>query len=456
MLRLLIHSRDLQLRNLLGPTLGPDFRLVVESDRARTKDLVMMGACDVLILDTEGFPPGHVLDLFDDIRGASIPAVAMASDANRALALELVERGVYDSFRRPPVIAELKKVVLRAHENATLKQHVKAASRQIPETAGCDGMVGSSGRSTVVYDLIRRVCGLDAFVLITGESGTGKELIARAIHNLSPRKKSPFVTVSCGAIPETLIEAELFGYEKGAFTGAFGRRTGYLEQAGDGTLFLDEIGELSLHTQVKLLRVLQEREFSRLGSGEMVPLRARIVFATHRNLADMVREGTFRQDLYYRVNVMGIKSPPLRDRSDDIPVLARHFVAKYAEAYGASAPKLISPSAMALLVEHDWPGNIRELENVMQRALIVSDGDEIRPEHLPDTLQCPDLLGVGETLPSGSFEDQLQAFKLALARRAVHDCKGNKTMAAQSLQISRTYLHRLIREPGEIGELEAA
>ena len=459
MLKLLLHSRDLHLRNLLGPTLGADFRLIVESDAKRIQDLVNTRACDVLILDTEGFSRAHLCGLYESVRESSIPVVAMADDAHRSVALELVDLGVYDWFRRPPVMSEFKGVVLRAHENATLKSQVKSAARQSSVPAGCDQLIGSGGRATVVYDLIRRVCNLDAFVLITGESGTGKELIARAIHNLSPRKKAPFVAVSCGAIPENLIEAELFGHEKGAFTNASGRRIGYLEQAGEGTLFLDEIGELSLHTQVKLLRVLQEREFSRLGGGETIPLRARVVFATHRNLAQMVQDGTFRQDLYYRVNVMGIKSPALRDRSDDIPVLARHFVSKYAEAYDAIG-KVISPSAMALLVEHSWPGNVRELENVIQRALIVCDGAEIRPEHLPETLQQPDVLGIGDALPAGSFEEQLQAFKLALARKAIHECNGNKTMAAQSLNISRAYLHKLIRDPGEAGpvemELEAA
>jgi DNA-binding NtrC family response regulator len=452
MLKLLLHSRDLHLRNLLGPTLGSEFRLIVESDARRVAELVT--ACDVLILDTAGFSRTHLHETYASVRGTSVPVVAMADDEHRSIALELVEMGVYDWFRRPPVMSEFKGVVLRAHENATLKSQVKSVARQTAEPAGCDQLIGSGGRATVVYDLIRRVCNLDAFVLITGESGTGKELIARAIHNLSPRKAAPFVTVSCGAIPESLIEAELFGYEKGAFTNAVARRTGYFEQAGDGTLFLDEIGELSLHTQVKLLRILQQREFSRLGSSETIPLRARVVFATHRNLAQMVQDGTFRQDLYYRVNVMGIKSPALRDRSDDIPVLARHFVSKYGEAYGAVG-KRISPSAMALLVEHQWPGNIRELENVIQRALIICDGEEIRPEHLPEILQQLEVLGIGDALPTGSFEDQLQAFKLAVARKAVHECNGNKTMAAQTLNISRAYLHKLIREPGEV-ELEAA
>jgi transcriptional regulator with PAS, ATPase and Fis domain len=296
-----------------------------------------------------------------------------------------------------------------------------------------------------VYDLIQRVAGLNAFVLITGESGTGKELIARAIHNLSERQSFPFVAVSCGAIPETLIEAELFGCEKGAFTGAVGSRKGYLEQAGHGTLFLDEIGELSPHTQVKLLRVLQERQFSRLGTSAVVPLQVRVLFATHRNLSKMVEEGRFRLDLYYRVNVMGIKAPALRDHTEDIPTLARHFLDKYSGIYRKPMTS-ITAGAMALLMDYDWPGNVRELENVIQKAIILSDDDSITPQQLPEDLQQPDLLGVGNSLTSPSFEDQLRDYKIKLAQKAVAECNGNKTLAARSLHISRTYLHRLIKD----------
>jgi transcriptional regulator with PAS, ATPase and Fis domain len=282
-------------------------------------------------------------------------------------------------------------------------------------------------------------------VLITGESGTGKELIARSIHNLGNRKDRPFVAVSCGAIPDTLIEAELFGAEKGAFTGSACRRKGYLEEAGNGTLFFDEIGEFSAHTQVKLLRVLQEREFGRLGSSQPIPLQARLLFATHRSLLEMVEEGRFRQDLYYRVNVMGIKSPPLRDHTEDIPQLAQHFLEQYSRLYHRSMSR-ITPNAMTLLLEYEWPGNVRELENVVQSAIILSDDDTIQPKDLPKAMQHPDLLGVGDSLPGASFEEQMQDYKIKLANRAVQECKGNKTLAARSLHISRTYLHRLIKD----------
>jgi DNA-binding NtrC family response regulator len=223
-----------------------------------------------------------------------------------------------------------------------------------------------------VVEQIQRLQGNDLNVLVTGESGTGKELVARAIHNLGNRAQHPFVAVPCGAIPETLIEAELFGHEKGAFTGSTGARAGYLEQAGEGTLFLDEIGELSLSTQVKLLRVLQQREYSRLGSSKLLPMKGRVLFATHRNLADMVEEGLFRRDLYFRVNIIGIHVPALRDRTEDIPALAHHCLKRYAAEYGKPVHDIL-PNAMEALVEYDWPGNVRELENAIQKAVVMAE-----------------------------------------------------------------------------------
>jgi len=310
---------------------------------------------------------------------------------------------------------------------------------------------------------VHRVTNLNASVLVTGESGTGKELIARAIHSLGSRANRPFVAVSCGAIPETLIEAELFGHEKGAFTGTVGAREGYLEQAGDGTLFLDEIGDLSLFTQVKLLRVIQQMEFSRLGSNRLIPLRARLIFATHRDLAKLVAEGKFRQDLYYRINVMQIESPPLQEHAEDIPVIARHFLRHYGQVFQKPMED-IEPDALAMLQSYSWPGNVRELENVMQRAIIIAPGLTIRAEDLTLNTQEDDVadsdidgvVDIGDYHPAGSFERQLRDYKVKLAVAAVRENNGNKTLAARSLHISRAYLHRLIRldESGQIFEPE--
>ena len=312
---------------------------------------------------------------------------------------------------------------------------------------GCDQLVGSSEALRGVYDLIRRVANLPAVVLINGESGTGKELVARAIHNLGARANRPFVAVSCGAIPETLIEAELFGHEKGAFTGSVGSREGLLEQAGEGTLFLDEIGELSPSVQVKLLRVLQQREFSRLGSSRTIPLKARVLFATHRNLREMVNAGSFREDLYYRVAVVTIDVPALRERPEDIPTLARHKLKKYAAEYGKPVEGIL-PEAMDMLVAHDWPGNVRELENVIQRSIILADGSHIGVAEFPKDFKA---LARAEdedgTDPSdgGSFEELLHKFKINVIRNAVATSKGNKSVAAKNLGLSRAYVHRLLR-----------
>ena len=340
----------------------------------------------------------------------------------------------------------------RACETSSLKQQLYSVQQRIeePGTLRSDHRLQPSMQR--VYQLVRSVTNLNAAVLVTGESGTGKELIARAIHNLGSRAKKPFVAVSCGAIPETLIEAELFGHEKGAFTGTVGAREGYFEQAEDGTLFLDEIGDLSLFTQVKLLRVLQQMEFSRLGSNKLIPLRARLIFATHQDLSKLVAEGKFRQDLYYRINVMRIESPPLQDRPEDIPLIARHFMRHYAGVFQKPMDS-IEPDALEMLQGYAWPGNVRELENVMQRAIILAPGRAVRAEDLnlgnqeqdEDAGAFDEVVNIGDYQPAGSFERQLRDYKIRLAVSAVREANGNKTVAARSLSISRAYLHRLLR-----------
>jgi len=446
MIRLALSSGDSKLQGVLSPALGSEYSVLVESNKANLMRLIAEERVDILILDLDSNYSSveEQLAFFQEVRGYRIPVVVMTDDSRRSTVIDLMQRGVYDYLRKPPSLPELKIVVRRAHENAVLTKELEATKARLRAASRCDQLIGSAARTQVVYDLIRRVANLDAFVLITGESGTGKELVARAIHNLSGRAKAPFVAVSCGAIPETLIESELFGHEKGAFTGTNGAREGYMEQAGDGTLLLDEIGELSQQTQVKLLRVLQQREFSRLGSGKLIPLKARVLFATHRNLSDMVSAGTFRRDLFYRVNVMRINVPPLRERTEDIALLAEYFLERYATEYHKPIRE-IRPNAMALLFEYDWPGNVRELENVIQGAVIMAEGESIGPDDLPEPLQQTDLMGIEDALPTGSFEEQLREYKVKLANKAIQECNGNKTLAARSLSISRAYLHRLIR-----------
>lgn len=443
MIDLILFSDDTNVQSILAGALGPSYCIRIESDKERMKRAVLESKADVVVvdLDSDFRSPSEYRAFLDEIRNLRIPIVVLTGDGRRSTTLELLQCGVYDYIAKPLALPELRVVIRRAHEHASLKRDVEAAREALNATRGCDRLIGSSGKSQVVYDLIRRVANLSAFVLITGESGTGKELVARAIHNLSHRAKMPFVAVSCGAIPETLIEAELFGHEKGAFTGTSGARQGYLELAGEGTILLDEIGELSLPTQVKLLRVLQQKEFSRLGSSKLTPLKARVLFATHRDLGHMVEEGSFRRDLYFRVNVMRINVPPLRERTEDIPLLAQHFVRQYAAEYEKPVRDIL-PSAMMQLVDFDWPGNIRELENVIQGAVILAEGESIGSDDLPDALKTAPLVPD----PAGdSFEGRIKVYKLQLVNKALRSCNGNKTLAARSLNISRAYLHRLLR-----------
>jgi DNA-binding NtrC family response regulator len=446
MIRIGLLSEDGALQPLLSSALGKEFQVQRALDADEVEVLVEAAECDVVLLDLNS-NNASIRDRIEIARrviASQVPSVVMADDGLRSTAVELVRVGAYGYCRRPPSIRELKAMLCRASENNSLKRQLQTVHQRIEAVSSCDRLIGSSQQIRQVYQLVHRVADLNASVLVTGESGTGKELIARAIHNLGSRSERPFVAVSCGAIPETLIEAELFGHEKGAFTGTVGAREGYFEQARDGTLFLDEIGDLSLYTQVKLLRVLQQMEFSRLGSNRLIPLRARLIFATHQDLAKLVAEGKFRQDLYYRINVMRINSPSLADHVEDIPQIAMHYLTHYSELF-QKPMDAIGNEAMMMLQSYTWPGNVRELENAIQRAIILAPGKTIRPEDLPLHVHTDKVIDIGEYNPEGSFERQLRDYKVRLAMDAVRENNGNKTLAARSLGISRAYLHRLIR-----------
>src|SRR5664280_3314781 len=381
MIKIGLYSEDRALRPLLSSALGKEFLVLQGSDADAMNHLVSAKECDVMILDLNSNHDSMQarIEFSRHLIASNVPSVVMADDGLRSTAFELVRNGAFGYCRRPPSIRDLKTMLNRARETSSLKQQLQTVQQRLEEPATCDRLIGSSPHMKRVYQLVRSVANLNASVLVTGDSGTGKELIARAIHNLGSRSSRPFVAVSCGAIPETLIEAELFGHEKGAFTGTVGSREGYFEQAADGTLFLDEIGDLSPFTQVKLLRVLQQMEFSRLGSNRLIPLRARLIFATHRDLGEMVAQGTFRQDLYYRINVMRIHAPSLQDHREDLAEIAMHFLRHYSEIY--QKPMVcIEPEALAALESYSWPGNVRELENVVQRAIIVAHDTTIKLE----------------------------------------------------------------------------
>ena len=302
-------------------------------------------------------------------------------------------------------------------------------------------LVGESARMKEVYQFLARVAPAESTVLVDGESGTGKELAARAIHHNSQRSDKPFVAINCAALTETLLESELFGHEKGAFTGAFAQKKGKLEVANGGVVFLDEIGELAPQMQSKLLRVIQEREFERVGGTRPISVNIRLIAATNKNLAECVKAGTFRQDLYYRLNVVSVTMPPLRERKDDIPLLASYFINKYAKKFKVKA-KGLSEEARACLVNYDWPGNVRELENAIERALVLGSADLILPEDLPESvLERATPVGMN----SAKYHASVKDVKKQLILTALEDARGNFTEAAKLLGLHPNYLHRLIR-----------
>lgn len=453
MMKVGLYSEDRTLHTLLSSALGKEFKLIQGSDLDATRNLLVDPSCEVVVLDHYSTAHRDVDSFVESSRRLmkriTAPAIIMADEASYAKMTEFVHREAFGYCRRPPSIRDLKALLRRACDRSLQNRLFRCVEQDDEEVASCDRLIGSSDLMRGVYRRVRNVANLNAPVLITGESGTGKELIARAIRNTGSRSDQPFVAISCGAIPETLIESELFGHINGAFTGAAGPHEGYLESAGAGTLFFDEIGELSLLTQVKLLRVLQEMEFHRLGSTRVIPLRARLIFATNQDLSKMVAEGRFRHDLYYRINVMRIQAPSLQQRPEDIPLLAKHFLRFHSVRFGKPMDS-IDAEAMDVLLGHTWPGNVRELESVIQRAIIDAEGCCVRAQDL--TLTCeadtvPEstkVLDIGEYLSSGTFEKQMWDYKVKLAMAAVRENNGNKALAARSLGMSRAYLYRLI------------
>jgi transcriptional regulator with GAF, ATPase, and Fis domain len=329
-----------------------------------------------------------------------------------------------------------------ALENARQLQWLEQENERLTvEISQERSLVGEGGRMKDVYQFLKRVAPTDSTVLIEGESGTGKELAARALHRNSPRASKPFVAINCAAIPETLLESDLFGHERGAFTGAGSRKKGRLEVADGGTVFLDEIGELAPALQAKLLRVIQEREFERVGGTHPIKVDIRIIAATNCNLEQSVREGRFRQDLYYRLAVLKITMPTLRDRRDDIPMLARHFVQKHAK-HCKVKPRPISREALSRLVNYDWPGNVRELENAIERALVLGSSEMILPEDLPESLLERDPM---PEMTEAKYHTALKELKKQLILDAVERTQGSYADAARLLGVHPNYLHRLIR-----------
>jgi len=358
------------------------------------------------------------------------------------LYLEASLPGVHFDSDMLQLVMTLGNIVALAIDNAGHLEQLGLENRRLHEELSIHhSMIGESKAMREVYAFISRVAGRDSTVLISGESGTGKELVARAVHTNSARKDKPFVAINCAAITETLLESELFGHEKGSFTGAVAQKKGKLEVAEGGTVFLDEIGELALPMQAKLLRVLQEREFERVGGTRQIKLDVRLIAATNRDLKEASRTGAFRSDLYYRLNVVSLEMPALRDRKEDIPLLAAFFAARHAEKVKRNVAG-ISPEARACLMRYDWPGNVRELENAIERAVVLGSTELILPEDLPDSI-LEESSASGESV--GALHDGIRDAKKALIERAIEQAKGNYTEAAKLLGVHPNHLFRLIR-----------
>ena len=382
------------------------------------------------------------------------PMVVLCDEEQRGPFLRAVDYGADDSVTNPPNIIELRAILRRAYKLSSSERELRKLRGT--ESAGrLHELIGTSGPMRELFAMARKIATCDVSVLITGETGTGKELLARAIHHLSGRSSGPLAAFSCANLPETLVEDELFGHERGAFTGAINRRSGRIESADHGTLFLDEIGDLGLSLQPKLLRVLQERRFERLGSNKTINVDLRLVCATNRNLSEMVQQGKFREDLYYRLNVVQMHLPPLRERHDDIPLLAQQFLEKAAQQFQKQA-KRFSPPVLQAFEDYAWPGNVRELENIVQRGVALSDGGVVDICNLPASMlserperqELTPPVAVGNSPVSHSYEEEVRRFKRALIVRTLQQCAWRKAECARTLGVARGYLHRLINQLG--------
>jgi two-component system, NtrC family, response regulator PilR len=441
MARVLVVDDERSMRELLSIVLRREgYEVTVAENGRKAIDALEQARFDLLISDikmpdTSGVEVLRAAKKIDaDILGIMITAFASADTAIEAMRL-----GAHDYLSKPFDVDELKMKVRNALEQRRLRQENVLLKRALGSTHQFGNIVGRSDKMLAVFKLIEQIARTDSTVLITGESGTGKEWVARAIHFYSLRRDRPFVALNCGAVPENLLESELFGYMKGAFTGASANKKGLIEAAEKGTLFLDEIGEMSMLMQVKLLRVLQERRFRRLGGVEELESAVRVITATNQDLSKMIAEGEFREDLFYRINVIPIQLPPLRERAEDIAPLAEHFLAKYRDQMGKSIAGL-SQESMALLEAYEWPGNIRELENVIERAVALEKSSAILPESLPEHVmkRAPRTAVSPGALPESGFdlEEHVKDLERDYIAQALRKAGGVQVKAAELLGMS--------------------
>ncbi len=423
------------------------YEVEVASSGEEALTLVEKFGPDVILTDVR-MPRMGGLDLLTTLKAKGIEStvIVMSAYGNLDLALEAMKAGAYDYIPKPFKGDEVLLTLRKAEERESLRRENRALRQEIRRESMFDEILAKSAPMQAIFKTIAKVADYKTTALITGESGVGKELVARAIHNRSSRRGGPFVAVNCGAIPEPLLESELFGYRRGAFTDAVSDKAGLFEQADGGTLLLDEIGELPLSLQVKLLRVLQEETIRRLGDTKDTKVDIRILAATHRDLSAETKAGRFREDLYYRINVLAIPIPPLRERREDIPLLCEHFVARNNARFGMNI-RGIDPEARRLLLEYGWPGNVRELENTIERAMVLCERDTIGVDDLPERVKmAQDPIQMQLTSGELSIKKTSRIIEEVLIRRALQKTKGNRTRAAEMLEISHRALLYKIKE----------
>lgn len=441
---ILVAEDDLRTRESLSRAITQaGYRTLAAPDGAGALAILGKEPVDVLVTDLK-MPGMDGMTLLERVR-AGFPetvVIILTAFATVDLAVEAMKKGAYDFLTKPINLDKLELLLRHALEARRLAEENRELRLRLRETSGLKHLLGRSAAMQRLRESIEQVAATDAAVLVLGDSGTGKELVAHAIHYGGRRAERSLVKVSCAALPEGLLESELFGHERGAFTGARDRRKGRFELAHGGTLFLDEIGDLSPETQAKLLRVLQEQEFQRVGGTETIKVDVRLITATNRNLESLVAEGTFREDLYYRLNVVPIRVPPLRERVEDIPILLAHFLRVFAERWGKSVPE-VTPDALALLCRYSWPGNVRELQHVAESMLVFSKGDPIAVRNLPSAVRGED--GASD-LGNGTSNATLRDLERHAIARTLVATDGNKRRTAQILGIGLKTLYRKIQE----------
>jgi DNA-binding NtrC family response regulator len=418
------------------------FEVTAADSAERALELFREDAFDLILTDQK---MAHMsgLDLLQAVHtiNPETPVILITAFGTIEAAVAALKQGAIDYLTKPLNLDELLFRIRQVSDRYRIINENRELREALRERHRIEGIIGESGQMLEVLSLVRRVASSEATVLIRGESGTGKELIAKAIHFASPRASGPLVKVNCAALPEALLESELFGHEKGAFTGAIGSRQGRFELANGGTIFLDEIGDLSLHLQAKLLRVLQEREFEKVGSSRPVQVNVRILAASHRPLEDLIKAGQLREDLYYRLNVVTIIIPPLRERRSDLSLLINHFLRHYAEKNGKTIRGL-TPEGRDILLRYDYPGNVRELENIIERAVVLTRDDVIGSSDLPLTVQDPEVDGDRET----NLTVAVEGLERHMIREALARSDGVQTHAAELLGISeRALRYKLIK-----------